>query len=151
MKIGKEVHTKIIHKIVGSLGSGITDRSSTEFVAPENMYIIGVGFGKAANSGGGQGIMSIARGGTYKEMGSYTGGEEFVSDDGLMFHWSSNSLTVEELPLECSRTHMLPDGDYFFLEKGERVYMHNSSKNASAAGTFSFGATAVLYYTKTKP
>lgn len=149
--MGKEVYTKVIHKNVGALAAGVTDRSSTEYVAPENMYIVGCSFGKAGNASGNQGIMSIARGGTYKEMGSYTDGEQFISDDGFMFHWSHFGADGTEISQECDKTIMLPDDSYFFLEQGERLYMHLSAKNNHATVEYSYGGSAALYYTKTKP
>lgn len=143
--------TKVLHTNHGELAAGVTSRDTLEFVASEDMYIIGCSFGKAGATSGGQCITSITRTGVYKEIGSYTAAEVFTSDDGVLFHWSSLAEDVDLMPLECSELQILPDGSYFFLEKGERLYKHNSSKNNHPTGALNFGDTAVLYYTKTKP
>lgn len=150
-ELGKEIFTKVLHNNHGNLAAGVTDRTTLEFVASENMYIIGCSFGKSGATSGGQCITSIARTGVYKEVGSYTADEIFISDDGVLFHWSTLAQDVDLMPLACSELQMLPDGAYFFLEKGERLYKHNSTKNNHPSGALNFGETALLYYCKTKP
>jgi len=151
MKIGKEVFTKVMHHNFGQLGPGVTATKSLEFLAPENMHIIGCAFGKTENAGGGQGIFVLQRSGTYRELGSYELASEMESDDFPLFAWRNSANDVEEIPADASSFQTLPDGSYFYLEKGERIYVHISVKNASAAGNYFFAADCILYYTKTKP
>jgi len=150
-KMGKEVFTKVMHHNFGQLAAGVTETTSVEFLAPENMYIIGCAFGKTENAGGGQGIFVLQRSGTYRELASYVDASEMESDDFPLFVWRNSANDVEEIPADASSFQTLPDGSYFFLEKGERIYVHVSVKNASAAGNFYFAADCILYYTKTKP
>lgn len=149
-KIGKEVFTKVIHHTFGQINAGITELVSLEFLAPENMYIIGVNFGKTQNASGGQSISVLQKSGTYREIGSYVDGTELNSDDFPLFASRHMADTVTGLPPRATDYQMLPDGSYFYLEKGERIYYHNSTKNGSA-GNFFYGIDCIIYYTKTKP
>lgn len=149
--MGKEVFTKVIHKHYGSIAAGITETSSTEYIAPENMHIIGCAFGKTENSSGGQCITSVQRSGQYREVGSYVPEWAMESDDFVFFVWRKMSESGTGIPSQASELQMLPDGSYFWLEKGERIYVHNSTKNNHGSSGYEFAFDVILYYTKTKP
>lgn len=149
-KLGKELFTKVIHKTWGAIAAGVTETCTDEFIAPEDMYLVGVLWGKTECTSGGQCICVLQRSGTYRELGSYTTASELESDDFVLFAWRSMGETITSMDPDSSRLDMLPHGYYFFLEKGERIYLHNSTKNNSA-GSLNYAHDCVLIYTKTKP
>lgn len=150
VKMAKEVFTKVIHHNDGEIAAGITVKSTEEFIAAEDMYMVGCAFGKTQSTSGGQCILTLCRSGTQVFVGSYDIETEMESDDFILFVWREMGQEVTSMPPNASQLQILPFGTYFFVEKGERIYLHASVKNNGAA-PLNFAHDAILYYTKSKP
>jgi len=119
-----------------------------EFIAEEDMYIIGCQHNVGGGPGPSQGTCVVARTGvaSLAETAERHHGDEV----GYMFKFYTVSGHAT-LDGGLFPTVMLPDGEYFYIEKGERFYAHGKIYHGASGGAYDLAQAVLIYYTKKKP
>lgn len=136
----------IVMGLVGSvLAAGDSVRFSDELIAEKNMKIVGAVF-HYTNNLGQDTKAAVTRSGVYCEPGSYVSGEIMDTDNGVLFADRISNPENTVFAELFSRVHMLPDGHFFTLEKGERIYAHVEHHNKHGTTGYTFTTNIVIYY-----
>lgn len=139
-----ELKTLVVHHSAGDISPGAEIWQTEEIVAEEDMKIVACGFGWTRSLGH-QFNATVLRSGQQREHGSYQVGKQLRTEDGFLF--AVNAINpLADLNTESWALQILPDSDYFMLEKGERIYVHFHMKNSHASLTYSCAGEAILYY-----
>ena len=138
-----ELKTVVLHNVERSMAGNLTVENVEELVAEENMRIVGVLFGFTAFIGN-DGKGALCRTGTFKQLASYVEEAEMETKDGVLF--AARTVDGSETqPNMIVYWQMLPNGHYFYLEKGERIYLSAGHHNNSAA-THNSAIDCIIFY-----
>lgn len=141
-----ELKTVSLMAVSTSLANGEEDYGVFEFVAVENMKIVGCNFVRE----GATGCLTwatVQRSGNNHFMGEYDEEYQSITDDAVMFATKmDNHVTAANMsPGIKSHVQFLPSGDYFPLEKGERIYVSWKRKNSDGS-SHRIVVQVALYY-----
>ncbi|MBA7549943.1 hypothetical protein ES705_42447 [subsurface metagenome] len=118
-----------------------------EFIAIEDMYLIGCKHNVGGGPGPVQGTCCVTL--TGNALNAESPMRHLGDETGYMWKFQNaggyDTLTGDEGDIQ-----MLPSGEYFFIEKGERFYAHGKLWNG-AASAFDIAQSVLVYYTKKKP
>lgn len=140
-----ELKTIVLKFTELDLVAGASVRFSDELIAEEDMKIIGCAMHYTNNLGQDSKI-AVSRSGVYCEPGSYNPIEEMDTERGILFADRFSNPGNTTFAEKLSTWQMLPDGHYFMLEKGERIYAHVEHHNKHTSSGYSYTCDVVLYY-----
>lgn len=137
----------IVVSVENNLASGASADTIEEIIADEDMKIVGAMFKHHENGGVWQTI-TVMRGGQFSVLGGYEAWKRVPkTTDQVMF--CSSAIYHEDNKYADSmdaRWQMLPQGEYFLLEEGERLYFHFFQSNEHASATYMMAGSCVIFY-----
>lgn len=129
-----------------NLAATSEDTGTFEYVAQEAMKIIGAAMVREGATYSAV-HASLNRSGNCHFAGEYTADNILTTDDGSLFNFqsSNHSNAGFDGPGWKNKEIMLPAGDYFDLEEGERVYVQYKRKNNDSS-SHAIVVQMILYY-----
>jgi len=147
-----EVFTTGADKLAAALAQSSNDPDGWctfgEFIAEEDMYIIGCKHNVGGGPGPAQATCNVTKTGVAALAESPM--RHLGDEVGYMFKFESVGGHATLLGPEAS-LQMLPSGEYFFIEKGERFYAHGKIYHGASGGAYDLAQAVLIYYTKKKP
>lgn len=140
----RDVKTLVFWQGDDSMAPSAYEDATDEYVATENIQVIGASFIGTRCSGSRLQAL-VSRSGMWKEPNTYGVGR-LDSDDQTMFRYVYLVAEDDIFTAEGNAWQMLPDGCEFEVEKGERIYMHSRLQNIHASGTYGMAITVLVFY-----
>lgn len=141
-----KLYTALIKGAAIVQANGTEGDETVEFIATEDMKIVGCALGNI-NAAKMLFHMTVSRSGNQRMLYEYNSPRVIDDTDEPLF---GTRLAFEDPSNNtdfCSKEIMLPSGDYFELEEGERIYLHTHAKNNDAS-SHTWLSQALLYYKK---
>ena len=144
MVIMAKLKTKLLADTSTSMAAAATLSETVEYIAEEDMKIVGCAFGMI-NAAKTLTHATLARSGNQRTLYEYNTPRVIQDTDQAMFGTRlSNPDPSDEMPY-CSWELMLPSGEYFDVEEGERFYFHTHKKNNDTSSHVML-TQALVYY-----
>lgn len=141
-----KVKTVVLNADMSNLGATSEDEGTFEYVAQEDMKIIGATMVREGATFSAV-WATVSRSGNLHFAGEYLTANILTSDDQPLFCFMSanHSSAGFDNPGWKDQTQMLPSGDYFDLEEGERIYVQYKRKNNDAS-SHAIVVQVILFY-----